>query len=82
MADLTEILAKAWMECDPNRGGIDPDELIGQSCSGGTDQETVCVDTPLTGKPNWHWFIPRAEALVSYLDKRGYEIRPKQKQAA
>ena len=75
--NITEILARAWMMCDPNRGGIDPDAPIGQSCSGGTDQEPVCVDTSLTGKPNWHWFIPRAEALQKYLDDNGLEITRK-----
>lgn len=71
---VTELLARAWIQCDPNRNGINPDELIGQSCSSGIDMETVCEDTPLTGKPNWHWFIPRAEALVKHLSDNGYAV--------
>lgn len=73
--DKLEMLAKAWIECDPNRSGCDPYAIIGQSCSSSSDGETVCVDTPLTGKPRWHWFVPRAEALESYLTQNGYELR-------
>lgn len=80
--NLTEVLARAWIHCDPNRGGTDPDAIIGQSCSGGSDQETVSEDTSLTGQPEWKWFVPRAEALQDYLDKNGFEIRPKERQAA
>lgn len=71
---VTEILARAWIACDPNRGGIDPDAIIGQSCQGGTGQESICTDTPLTWKPEWHWFIPRAEALQRYLAENGLTI--------
>jgi hypothetical protein len=74
---ITEILSRAWIKCDPNRGGMDPDATIGQSCTGGTDTESVCEDTPLTGKPEWHWFIPRAEALQAFLEEHGYEIKAK-----
>lgn len=74
--DVTELLARAWIECGPNRGGVDPDETIGQSCSGSSDGATICEDTPLTGKPKWHWFVPRAEALNSYLQERGFKIVP------
>ena len=77
---VIETLARAWIDCDPNRAGNEPgsgfhpDDIIGQSCSGSSGQPTVCVDTPLTGKPRWHWFIPRAEALERYLAERGYAI--------
>jgi hypothetical protein len=65
---ITEILARAWIECDPNRGDTDPDELR----VGNSDAET-------TGHPNWHWFIPRAEALRDYLSEHGLVIRPKER---
>ena len=71
---VTEILARAWIACDPNRAGADPDEIIGQSCEGGTGQESRCYDTPLTGRPQWHWFIPRAEALKTFLQENGIQL--------
>ena len=76
-----EALARAWIECDPNRGGTDPDKPIEGSGSGysGEDGEfvTVSEDTPLTGKPNWHWFIPRAEATLNFLSEHGFEVQRK-----
>jgi hypothetical protein len=73
---ITEMLARMWMACDPNRGGIDPDELLPMaietaSTAGGP------VDSrpnPLGGMPHWHWFIPRAEATRKFLDKHGYAL--------
>ena len=59
-----EILAKAWIECDPNRQPADPDDPL------------VFPGSDLHGKPKWHWFIPRAEALEEYLSKHGLEIVP------
>lgn len=59
---ITEILARAWIECDPNRGGANPDAPM-HDMSG-----------ELEGKPRWHWFIPRAEALEKYLAERGWRI--------
>lgn len=78
----TEALARAWIACDPNRSGNEPgsgyhpDDIIGQSFSGGSGREPVGVDTPLTGKPRWHWFIPRAEYLERYLAERGWQVVP------
>jgi hypothetical protein len=63
---ITEILARAWIACDPNRGGSDPDAPINLGPS-----------SDLNGKPHWHWFIPRAEALRDFLSDRGLAIRPK-----
>ena len=60
--EKTEILARMWIEVDPNRGGTDPDEPINRE--GGT----------MNGKPTWHWFIPRAEGTLKYLEENGYEI--------
>lgn len=85
--DKAEVLARAWVECDPNRAGntpgsgFHPDDIIGQSggaSSLGSDSSIVKEphDTPLTGKPRWHWFIPRAEALEAFLFQNGYEIKP------
>lgn len=80
VSPMTEMLARAWIECDPNRAGNDPgsgfhpDDIIGQSTSGGSDGVLECRNTPLTDKPRWHWFIPRAEALESYLAQNGYTI--------
>lgn len=69
-----EKLARMWMLCDPNRGGYDPEEIIGQSCSGSTDGPTEFHDTPLTGKPRWHWFIPRAEASLAFFADNGLKL--------
>jgi hypothetical protein len=61
MEEITELLAKAWIECDPNRGGPTDTPLSGMS-------------DELNGKPRWHWFVPRAERLESYLAEHGYKI--------
>jgi hypothetical protein len=70
-----EALARMWMECDPNRGGTDPDELMPMKlCSGGIGPEGVSsveYPNPLGGLPRWHWFIPRAEASLAYLKNKG-----------
>jgi hypothetical protein len=64
--DKIEMLARMWIACDPNRNGTDPDEIIGQSESSS--------DTPLTGKPKWNWFLPRAEATEEFLREHGWRI--------
>ncbi len=71
---VTEMLARMWMACDPNRGGSDSEEIIGQRCTGGSGEQPVCEDTPLTGKPLWHWFIPRAEASLKYFEANGFKL--------
>jgi hypothetical protein len=50
-----ELLARMWLECDPNRGDTDPDSL--HEFANGEK------------KPYWHWFLPRAEQSLSYLTK-------------
>jgi hypothetical protein len=63
---ITEVVARAWIECDPNRSDVNPDALI-----------NVGPPSDMNGQPNWHWFIPRAEALRDYLSDNGLVIRPK-----
>lgn len=80
-----EMLARMWIECDPNRSlgaepgsGFHPDDIIGPRYTGSSDGESQRLpDTDLTGKPNWHWFVPRAEATQRYLAERGFAIGPK-----
>jgi hypothetical protein len=68
---ITEVLAKAWLVCDPNRGCVDPDAVDpGLGMGPGNSYE---------GKPRWHWFIDRAEAMRDYLSENGLVIRPKDK---
>jgi hypothetical protein len=67
---ITEVLAKAWLVCDPNRGCVDPevpDPALGMQP--GNDY---------AGKPRWHWFVARAEAMRDYLSENGLVIRPKE----
>lgn len=59
--EQTEMLARMWIECDPNRGGVDA-------------EETITMFEPTREVPHWHWFIPRAEATVKYLEKHGYML--------
>lgn len=57
--NIREILARMWIECDPNRQAVDPDQK---------DHK---------GEARWKWFEPRAEATLSYLEKHGLQIVPK-----
>jgi hypothetical protein len=76
--DVIEILARMWMQCDPNRSGSDPDEPMPMTySSGGSDGPTEEHPNPMGGQPRWKWFVPRAEAALAYLNKSGLEIRPK-----
>lgn len=65
-----EMLARMWMECDPNRGPCDPEELIEPHA----DSDGDIITTNLTGKPRWHWFIPRAEASLRYFGDSGFVL--------
>ena len=56
-----EPLARMWVLCDPNRGGTDPDE-------------TITMHNPEREVPQWHWFIPRAEASLAFLKKNGWAV--------
>ena len=63
-----EVLARAWIECDPNRQGGEvgsgyyPDDIMADASGDLKDQ------------PRWKWFIPRAASLEAYLDKHGFEV--------
>lgn len=59
-----EMLARMWMECDPNRGGSDPDE-----------PRTLHIDGVPGEYPRWMWFIPRAEASLKYFSDKGYALK-------
>lgn len=77
---LVEVLARMWIDCDPNRGGMDANEVAPTHLySGGVGDDGAATVTatpnPLAGKPAWHWFIPRAEATIAYLAKHGLEVR-------
>ena len=63
--DAIEMLARMWIECDPNRcvPGFDPDEL-----------SPLTVDGKQEMRPRWEWFVPRAEATLKYLEDNGYRL--------
>lgn len=63
--DATEMLAKMWMQCDPNRMDENPDDLI--AVEGGT----------MNGQPKWKWFVPRAEASLKFFDDNGIKLAKK-----
>ena len=67
-----EMLARMWMVCDPNRQPCDPDEIMEPSC----DSDGNEIITDLTGKPRWHWFVPRAEASLEHIQALGYDLSP------
>ena len=68
---INELLARAWIVCDPNRVGVDPDAIEqGEHMSPGA--ETI-------GKPKWNWYLPRAEAMRDFLSEHGFVIRPKER---
>lgn len=75
---MIETFARMWMQCDPNRGGADPDEIqpdhyvSGGVGSGGVVSEKY--DNPQAGQPRWKWFIPRAEASLEFLRTRGVKL--------
>lgn len=68
---LIETFARMWMQCDPNRGGSDPDEIM--HFDAGADG-TVST---LSGQPRWKWFMPRAEASLKFLRENGVTVRPR-----
>lgn len=66
---LLEIVSRAWIVCDPNRGGPGM----------GPDDDDVTEDEKgrvTNNGPRWKWFQPRGKALISFLYKNGYEIVP------
>jgi len=62
---ITELLARMWIECDPNRGGpgVEPDDL-----------SPLHVDGKERMVSRWKWFIPRAEATKTFLAAHGLEL--------
>ncbi len=87
MMDLNEVLCRAWIDCDPNRGGYEkgsgfhPDDveeeyLYSVAMTPNREQITEKHDNPRAGQPRWTWFAPRAKALQEYLADHGYKIIP------
>lgn len=87
--DKMEMLARAWIDCDPNRAGAErfsglhPDDMnaprgLRAAEEMGVPEEvikSIAVRGPkCTGEPRWKWFLPRAEALDAYIRKHGYKI--------
>jgi len=66
-----EALARIWMLNDKHYRGDDPDEIIGQACSGSTSGPTTYYDTEMTGKPKWHNYIHQAESTLSFIKQIG-----------
>ena len=76
---VTELLARMWIECDPNRDPAQADEIQPEMISSGSvgpdsDGSATLTPNPMARQPRWHWFIPRAEATIAYLAKNGLEI--------
>lgn len=57
----TEMLARMWIECDPNRLPALADEII-------------TMHNPERKVPRWHWFTARADATQEFLAKHGYKL--------
>lgn len=60
--DTTELLARMWIECDPNRGGPGCEPDAPHTFADGRE-----------GK-RWEWFVPRAEATQEFLAKHGLKL--------
>jgi len=61
-SETIEMLARMWIDCDPNRDPTNQDEPM--HLPGGS----------LDGEPRWMWFIARAEASAAYFEARGYVL--------
>ncbi len=59
MEKLNEVLARAWMVCDPNRQPCDPDEL----------NFRVGKGSEFYGQPEWKWFVPQG-LMMEWLIER------------
>lgn len=59
--DHLEVLARMWIDCDPNRPN-NADVLMSE------------MEGDLKNQPRWRWFLPRAEAALKYLRDEGYSI--------
>lgn len=63
-----EMLARMWIECDPNRiGGMPAD-----------DPYTLFVDGRGEEHPRWMWFLPRARASIEFLQQNGFTVTASQ----
>jgi hypothetical protein len=75
--DVIEVLARAWIECDPNREK-NADEPITRVRAhvddDGEARSRLHPRTDLTGKKRWNWFVPRAEATKQFLEDHGFVI--------
>ncbi len=59
-----EMLARMWIDCDPNRmGGDGPDATY-----------TLFIDGKGEEHPRWKWFIPRAQAAAAYFKAKGFTL--------
>lgn len=67
--DIQELLARMWIECDPNRGGAEPGSGFHP------DDIMINANGDLKDQPRWKWFTPRADATIEFLKKHGFEIR-------
>lgn len=70
---ITELLARAWLMCDPNRQPAEPDRIMS------AERDHLQPGSELIGKPCWEWFVPRAQEMRDFLSENGYVIRPKEK---
>ena len=59
-----EMLARMWIECDPNRLGGSPDEPYTLFIEGSAGED----------HPRWKWFIPRAKASMEYFEANGFTL--------
>lgn len=72
---MIETFARMWMQCDPNRGGSDPDELQEEFYeSGSSDGSSERHANPQAGEPRWKWFVPRAQASLEFLKSQGVRV--------
>lgn len=67
--DLTEVLCRMWIECDPNRQGNE------KGSGFHADDPLIRWGSEYHSQPLWKWFTPRAEASIAFLREHGYEVR-------
>lgn len=57
-----EMLARMWIQCDPNRG------------DNADESWPIWVDGKSEDHPRWKWFIPRAQASLGYFKENGFAL--------
>lgn len=67
--EQAEILARMWIECDPNRQGGEPGSGFHPN-----DDVTLHKDGVQYSAKRWEWFVPRAAATQEFLAKHGLKI--------